>query len=797
MGDGGQPTQNHRLRVVRASAVVAVLLVAGSTCRSPPDEADGSAGRTVSNPTLPGLGDGDPALVRRLRAGLKARGSGYRPRTHHLDSGGSPLYTNRLILETSPYLLQHAHNPMNWYPWGDEAFEAARMLRRPVLLSVGYSTCHWCHVMEEESFEDVEIARFINENYIPIKVDREERPDVDSIYMTAVHALTGRGGWPMTVWLTRERKPFFGGTYFPARDGDRGTRKGFLTLLRDLKARHETDPDGIASAAEQTTRDIARQLAPDAPSGLPTSAVLDNAVRFYSSRFDATYGGLNRAPKFPSSLPIRFLLRVHRRTGDENVVRMASVTLERMAAGGMYDQIGGGFHRYSTDRQWLVPHFEKMLYDNALLVVAYLDGYQVTGREDFADVAGEILEWVATDMTSPDGAFYSAVDADRVDPAGRREEGRFFTWTPEEIDAALPEASAALVNAYYGVSPTGNFEGRGILHVTTRLDEVAAGLGLSPDRSRVVLAEAREALLTVRRTRPAPLRDDKIIAGWNGLMISALARAALVLADTRYADRAVRAAEFLLGRMRRGGRLVHTYKDGRASADGYLDDLAFVIAGLLDLFEATGETRWLREAIALDAELREHFEDEDGGGFFFTGNDDEHLLAREKPGYDGAEPSGNSVHVLNLLRLHLLTDRDEYRARAEHALKAFGAQLSGSPSSISEMLLAVDFHLDTPKEIVIVTTGPREEAEPFLAKLRRAFLPNRVLVVVPEDRIEDLDVFLPLVQAKVTQSGRATAYVCERRVCDLPTTDPEVFAAQIRRVRSLPTSSGAERGRPN
>src|SRR5712692_7713037 len=743
---------------------------------------------------LPGATDFDEALVKKLSAKWAARDATYRPRTRHLRPDGSPKYTNRLFLEPSPYLLQHAHNPTNWYPWGDEAFETARKLGRPVLLSVGYSTCHWCHVMEEESFEDEEVARALNESYVAIKVDREERPDVDAIYMTAVQLLTGSGGWPMTVWLTPDRKPFYGGTYFPARDGDRGARVGFLTLLGKLREAYDQQPDRVSKASGEIVQAVRDGLSAG-PAGdkLPDATVLKEAFRHYRDSFDWANGGLGGAPKFPSSLPVRFLLRYHRRTGDAQALQMATLTLEKMAAGGMYDHVGGGFHRYSTDAQWLVPHFEKMLYDNALLTLAYLEGYQVTKQEDFAQVAREILRYVERDMTSPEGAFYSATDADSLNPGGHREEGWFFAWTPAEIEAALGKDRARIVTAYYAVTEGGNFEGRNILHVPRPIDAVAKELEISPDKVRTVIQESKDLLYAARAKRPPPLRDEKILTAWNGLMISAFAQAALVFADAHYADRAARAAEFVLTTMRKDGRLLRSYKDGQAQLNGYLDDYAFLIAGLLDLYEATGNLRWLKEALALDKVLEDHYEDKQAGGFFMTSNDHEALLAREKPNSDGAEPSGNSVHALNLLRLYEFTTEDRSRVRAEKALQAFGEILKRAPVALSEMLLAVDYYLDTPKEIVIVTPKSRAEAAPFLAQLRTTFLPNRIVVVTTEG--EDLAAqatLVPLVASKIAQGGKATAYVCEQKVCALPTTEPAIFAKQISTVH--PPQASRERG---
>ena len=739
-------------------------------------------GTEVTNP-LPGAPPFDARLVARLATAGRA---GERPHTRHLRPDGTPLYTNRLALESSPYLRQHAHNPVDWHPWGEEAFAAAKRLERPVLLSVGYSTCHWCHVMEEESFEDEEIARYLNENYVAIKVDREERPDVDSLYMTAVQTMSGSGGWPMTVWLTPERQPFYGGTYFPPHDGERGMRAGFLTLLKTLKDAFDHQPQRVADAAADVAERVRQSVGPGTPTGVPTATALHAAAREAGMHFDAANGGADRVPKFPSGLPLRFLLRYHRRTGDEQALRMATLTLEKMAAGGVHDQVGGGFHRYATDARWLVPHFEKMLYDNALLALAYLDGYQATGREDFAGMVRDILGYVARDMTAPEGGFYAATDADSPDAEGRAEEGWFFTWTPAEIETAVGAEHAALVTAYYGITPAGNFHGRTILSTPRPLVDVAQERGLPTAEAERALDEARRALLAVRSRRPPPPRDEKILVGWNGLMISAYARAALTLGDEQYAARAARAADFVLAHRDREGRLPRAVKDGRAGSPGYLEDYAFLAAGLLDLYEATGTSRWLEAAIALDGVLAARFEDREAGGFFRTAEDGEALLAREKPGSDGAEPSGNSVAVMNLLRLSEFTGDERDRQRAERGLAAFGDVLGRAPAGLSEMLLALDFALDTPKEIVIVAAGGRTAAEPLLRAVRSTFAPNHVLVVPSDtDRVAEL---VPLLEGKVAQGGRPTAYVCERRRCELPTTDPAVLAEQLRKIQPLGSS---------
>jgi hypothetical protein len=635
--------------------------------------------------------------------------------------------------------------------------------------------------MEEESFEDDDIARFPNEHFIAIKVDREERPDVDAIYMQAVEMLAGNGGWPMSVWLTPDRKPFYGGTYFPARS--------FVALLDKLAALYHRNPDKIFADAAGLASRIAQSLGEQGGGGdLAPESVLSRTVARYAARFDSTNGGMIGAPKFPSSLPVRLLLHHHRRTGDPSSLNMATLTLERMAAGGLHDQVGGGFHRYSTDEHWLVPHFEKMLYDNALLALDYLAGYQVTGRDDFAAVARDIFRYVKRGMTSPDGAFYSATDADSPGPDVRRQEGRFFTWTPAEISAVLGEDRARIVIAYYGVTSGGNFEGRNILSLASPPADIARTLGLAVNGVTSVVDESQEPLYAARARRAPPLRDEKILTAWNGLMISAYAQGALALGNPEYGERAARAAEFVLGRLRKDGRLLRSYKDGAASYDAYLDDYAFLVAGLLDLFEATGEPRWLSEAMGLDAVLERHYEDAQHGGFFLTSDDDEKLLAREKPGYDGAEPSGNSVEALNLLRLRELTFPDRrYGERAERTLEAFKETLVANPFALSEMLIALDFRYDSPKEIVIVTPTRRGDAAPFLDRLGKTFLPNRVLSTVTEGADQmALAPLVPATASKVARANAATAYVCQRQTCDLPTTDPNVFERQIRKVERMP-----------
>jgi len=514
-------------------------------------------------------------------AAVETKGGDYRPRTRHHNADGTARYVNRLILEPSPYLLQHAHNPVDWYPWGDEAFARARLEGKPVLLSIGYATCHWCHVMEEESFEDEEIARLINERYVAIKVDREQRPDVDAVYMAAVQRLTGQGGWPMTVWLTPDRQPFYAGTYFPPRAGERGARMGFDQLLLRLADRFRGEPEKVVDAAADLTGRLQAALVPTPGTTLPTAAPLHAAYAALRDGFDEPYGGFGGAPKFPRTVTLEFLLRYHRRTGEPRARDMVVQTLERMASGGIYDHVGGGFHRYATDRAWLVPHFEKMLYDNALIAVAYLEAYQVTRRENFAAVVRDVLRYVQREMTAPEGGFYSATDAD-----SEGEEGRFFVWTPAELADVLGPERARIVAAYYDVTDAGNFEGASILHVPRPATAVAATLGISADRVLSTVEGARDDLYRARAQRVPPLTDRKIQASWNGLMISAFARAAQILPALSglpdlhaereaYVGAAVRAAEFILSHMRIQGRLRHGWFEGRPTAEGFLDDYAF------------------------------------------------------------------------------------------------------------------------------------------------------------------------------------------------------------------------------
>jgi uncharacterized protein YyaL (SSP411 family) len=638
-----------------------------------------------------------------------------------------------------------------------------------VFLSVGYSTCHWCHVMERESFEDEEIARVLNERYVPIKVDREERPDVDGIYMTAVQLLTGGGGWPMSVWLTPEKEPFFGGTYFPPRDGDRGPTRGFLSILREIAELWGQDRARVSAATGSLVRAVRTALAPHGRAGeaIPGPRAIEDAVAFFRGSFDEERGGLRRAPKFPSSLPVRLLLRHHRRSGDATSLRMATLTLERMAAGGIHDQVGGGFHRYSTDAEWLVPHFEKMLYDNALLAVAYAEAWQVTGRRDFARVVRQTLDYLLREMTAPEGGLFSATDAD-----SEGEEGRFFVWERKELEDALgPDAERFA--RYHGVTAEGNFEGRNILWVP------------APDEETwEALAPARAKLYERRERRVHPLRDEKVLAGWNGLAVSALAFGGRVLGEGRYVEAAARAADFVLGRMVKDGRLMRTWLAGEAGVPGYLEDHAFLVQGLLDLHEATLDARWLAAAVELAEKAEALFGDPAGGAWFQAAGDHERLLAREKPTHDGAEPSGASIATLDALRLAAFTSDERWRRIAEAALRHYGRALEEQPAALTEMLLALDFATDAVREVVLTWPEGTPAPEPFLAVLRRTFLPSRALTGAPEGGgITRLGAVAAIAAGKVAVGGQPTAYVCERGACRLPAIAAEKLAAQIAPVR--------------
>ena len=717
----------------------------------------------------------------------RAQGANDVPRTRHKNPDGTAKFTNRLIRETSPYLQQHAHNPVNWFPWGDEAFEQARSVGRPVFLSVGYSTCHWCHVMEEESFEDEEIAQYLNDHYVAVKVDREERPDVDAVYMTFVQAFTGSGGWPMSVWLAPTREPFFGGTYFPPRAGARGARWGFIDVLAEQSDRFAGDAKGVVSLARELASRVQSLTAPEPAGDFPSAACLLTAREEASRRFDPVMGGSRGTPKFPSSFPVRLLLRIARRADDVEARGMALATLRHMRAGGIHDQIGGGFHRYATDSRWLVPHFEKMLYDNALLAVAYLEGAQATGDAELLVTVRETLDYLMRDMRAPDGTFYSATDADSPGPGGRSEEGLFFTWTPDELHAALGVEDGRLAQAWFGVTARGHVDGRSVPSTERPLADVARELGISSSEFPARLERVRARLLETRAMRPPPLRDEKVIVAWNGLAVTAFARAAIVLGEPRYAEAALRAARALVAE----NELPHLFTQGRAQGRGFCDDYVTLAAALLDVFEMTAEPAWLARAESLMEEVERSFLDPTQGGYFLTAAHHERLLLREKPGVDGPMPSVNSTAAANWLRLHLFTDKQPFRRRAEATLRAFSRALLGGPLALDHMLIGLDFATDSPREIVLVVPDGQgalvASARPLLAVLARTFVPNAALIVASEAHIDgELGRCVPWARGKRLRGGQATAYVCERGACKSPTGDPLVLTAQLAEARPYP-----------
>ena len=672
---------------------------------------------------------------------------------------------NQLIHETSPYLLQHADNPVNWYPWGEEAFETARRENKPVLLSVGYSACHWCHVMAHESFENEDIAKLMNELFVNIKVDREERPDLDQIYMNAVQMMTHHGGWPMTVFLTPEAVPFYGGTYFPPQD--RYNMPGFPRVLISVAEAYRERQDDIRETGTSLLNEL-RRLSASSGSDQPIEPeLLDAAYAGIARTYDKTHGGFGGAPKFPPAMALEFLLRTHKRTGKTEALEMVRHTCQQMANGGMYDQLGGGFHRYSTDAKWLVPHFEKMLYDNALLSRLYLHYSQVSGEQSARQTAEGILDYVLREMTHPEGGFYSTQDAD-----SEGHEGKFFVWEIDEIRAALGERDATLFCSYYDITESGNFEGKNIPHVTRSLEQVAGENNVSVFELQKSLNESRLKLFELRERRVKPDRDEKILTAWNGLMMASFAEAGVILGRSDYTEAAERNAEFVLTELRKDGALLRTWKDGVAKFNAYLEDYSFLIEGLVTLFETTGEFRWIEEAQTLTERMIEEFWDDENGGFYFTGKSHENLIVRSKDYFDNATPSGNSVAALVLLRLAILTGKENYRSLATAVLREIGENARRYPSGFGYALSAADFLLSTPKEIAIVGKG-RTDIEPLLNETWRSYLPNKV--VAPGFGSGNL----PLLENRPLQDGRATAYVCVRYTCQKPVNEPLELADQL------------------
>jgi hypothetical protein len=695
------------------------------------------------------------------------------------------MHTNRLIHEKSPYLLQHAHNPVDWYAWGAEAFEAARKADKPIFLSIGYSTCHWCHVMERESFENEQIAAILNKHFVAIKVDREERPDVDRIYMAYVQAATGGGGWPMSVWLTPELKPFLGGTYFPPEN--RYGRAGFPTLLERVAEAWRTGREKILHSSGEVVAHLER-AAEVTPSGnLDPNALQIGFLQFRRS-FDSKLGGFGGAPKFPRPVTHNFLFRYAARAHNEEARDMVLATLRAMAKGGMHDQLGGGFHRYSVADRWFVPHFEKMLYDQAQLAISYLEAYQITHDAFFAGVARRIFDYVLRDMTGKDGGFYSAEDADSVIDAAKPEEkgeGAFYVWTREEIAQAVGEPVASWFCYRFGVGPHGNvesdphdeFAGKNILFEARSLEETAQHFAEPVEKVNQELAEAAGKLLAERSKRVRPHLDDKVLTAWNGLMISAFAKGGAVLGEPRYSAAATRAAEFILNRMYDGktGVLLRRYRQGDAAIPGFLDDYALFTQALLDLYETEFDVRYLQTAVRLAEKQSQLFEDHERGGFFSTTAGDASLLIRMKEDYDGAEPSGNSIAALNLLRLAQMTGRQDFRSSADKTLDAFASRINGMPSAVPQMLVAYEFSLSKPKQVILVGDRSTATAREMLSVLHSRFVPERIVLFVDGTSRQTLAGYLPAVETMTAIDGQTTAYVCENYTCKLPTINTVKF----------------------
>jgi len=678
-------------------------------------------------------------------------------------------YTNRLIEETSPYLLQHAHNPVDWLPWGTEAFERAQKEDKPIFLSIGYSTCHWCHVMERESFENEQIAKVMNEHFVSIKVDREQRPDVDEIYMSAVVMMTGSGGWPLSVFLTPEGKPFYGGTYFPPRDAY--GRPGFERLLLSVAEAWKNRRQELVGSAAKMSELLQSQACPTGKNNL-SPEILDVAFVSFQNVFDAVNGGFGTAPKFPQPTNLSMLLSYWHRTADNQTLNMVEKTLDAMADGGIYDHIGGGFHRYATDAQWLVPHFEKMLYDQALLSKVYLQAYQITKKECYAQIAREIFDYVLRDMTDPAGSFYSAEDADSE---GR--EGTFYLWDPKQTVIVLDEEQARVFNAYYGVTNQGNFEeGKTILNIKTSMKQLEQEFRKDQAAIENILTAARTRVFQERAKRIRPHRDEKIITAWNGLMISSLSYGGAVLGKEKYIEAARRSAEFILSTLRKNGRLMRYYRDGQVVEKAFLDDYAFTAMGMLDLYEATFDTKWLIEAKSLSNQMIELFADTETGGFFLAGKDSEKLIARTKPGSDGAIPSGNSVAALVLLKLGRLTMDPHFTEMGDKVLETFSQQLERSPAYSSAMLRALDFRLGPTQEIIIAGNSDASDVKQMLKLIHGKFLPNAVVLLHEPDKADSaLYNTVPFIKNQTAIDGKATAYVCKNYVCKKPVNNINEF----------------------
>lgn len=701
---------------------------------------------------------------------------------------------NRLSESKSPYLLQHADNPVAWYPWGENAFQRAKEEDKPIFLSIGYATCHWCHVMAHESFEDTEVADYLNKHFISIKVDREERPDVDQVYMSVCQALTGRGGWPLSIFMTPDKRPFFAGTYFPRHS--RMGMPGFIDLCANVIIAWKNKRKDLMESSEKITASIqqmdqmdTKQHSDQTMNKSVNKDTLKECFEYFQNSFDPEWGGFGSAPKFPSPHNYSFLLRWHKRTGDKNALKMVEKSLQSMRQGGIFDHIGSGFHRYSVDERWLVPHFEKMLYDQAMLSLAYTDAYQVTGKEFYGQVVREIVTYVLRDMTSPEGGFYCAEDADSPQDANSRgEEGLFYVWNPQEIIAHLGADDGDIFCRFYNITEKGNFEHNlSIPHMTQSIEAFAEQEKVTSKDLHHLLATCRGKLFSIREKRIHPLKDDKILAGWNGLMIAALARASQALGEPEYLDAAKKSADFVLASMgRESGRLYRRHRLGESAIPGFLEDYTFMVWGLIELYESGNEVRYLREAINLNQTMHELFWDDANGGFFFTGKDSEQMISRSKEIYDGATPSGNSVALMNLMRLARMTGDTALEQQADQVMTTFSAQIMSHPMAFTQFLAACDFIIGPSQEIVVVGDPQDRMVKEMLAILKKTYLPNKVLLFRGKgDSYKALDEMAPFLKEIMTAgSERPTTFWCQQFACQEPITSIEGLNSVIASTRN-------------
>ncbi|GJM16094.1 MAG: thioredoxin domain-containing protein [Thermodesulfobacteriota bacterium] len=685
-------------------------------------------------------------------------------------------HSNRLKNEKSPYLLQHADNPVDWYPWGEEAFEKARRENKPILLSIGYSTCHWCHVMEHESFEDEEVAKLMNDTFVSIKVDREERPDIDNIYMTVCQMMSKGGcGWPLNIIMTPDKKPFFAATYIPKES--RYGRLGMIEFIPKVKEAWEKDNENILNSAQAVTEAVrkATDVSQNTQAIDLSTKTLDTAYNQLLRNFDEENGGFGKSPKFPTPHNHLFLLRYWKRTGDKQALGMVEKTLQEMRLGGMYDHVGFGFHRYSTDPNWLLPHFEKMLYDQAMLAMAYTEAYQATGKKEYEKTAREILTYVLRDMTSPEGGFYSAEDAD-----SEGEEGKFYVWTEGELKETLGDKDAELIITNFNTSKSGNFTeeagghqtGANIMHLKKPLSEIAPSYEISEEEFAGKIEKTRVTLFNEREKRIHPYKDDKILTDWNGLMIAAFSMAGRTFNEPEYTNAASKAANFLLKDLRdSNGKLLHRFRNGDAGITANIDDYAFLIWGLLELYESTFDVAYLKAALALQDDLDKGFWDNKYGGYYFTSNDAEELISRQKEIYDGAIPSGNSVAGLNLLKLSRITGNVEYEKKADQLGKAFSETISSGPMAYTLFMMGLDFGLGPSYEVVIVGDPESEDTQSMIEAIRKSYSPSKVVLLRGKEENAEIIEFADFTKGQSSIDGKATAYVCLNHVCNLPTTD--------------------------